>query len=131
MGRQAVEHHGIGASHIKKGLIDLVTLELLYPFLVLCLLAHGSPHIRVQDVGPFSRFHDVFFDSNGSTCQRGIFLGLFQDLRIRVVPLGACTDHVHPHLGAGIHQGMGHVVAITDKDKLAAFEDFLVLHDGK
>lgn len=46
-------------------------------------------------------------------------------------PLGACTDHVHPHLGAGIHQGMGHVVAITDKDKLAAFEDFLVLHDGK
>ena len=101
--------------------VDLVIVQGLQADLPFRFLPHGRPDIRVKNIGALYRFEDIFFNGNRTAGQRRIFLGLLCHHRIRLIALRAGADHVHSHFGTGIHQGMGHVIAVAHIYQLASF----------
>src|SRR2546425_10691041 len=64
MGRQAVHHDRVLLRVVDEGRVDLVEAEHLLAFLLLLLLAHRDPDIRVDDVGALHGPDRIVHDSD-------------------------------------------------------------------
>ena len=89
--------------------------------IALSLLAHTGPYISIEHIGTLSSLEKVLFHGNGAAGMGCILLCLSQNLRVRLIALGASAHHVHANLSAGIHQGVSHVIAVAYINQLTTF----------
>ena len=112
-GGQAVEelHVGVGGGFHQGG-VDLVGAQQGDAGVPdLFGLAHGDPHVGVQEVGSAHAGGGVVGDGDAGSAGLGQLVGLGDDLGRRLQLGRSHHAHVHAHQGAGDEQGVGHVVA--------------------
>ena len=125
--------HGLWACNIHQLLIDLIggqVVDALGPDLD--GLAHGDPHIGVEDIGTLGSLGGVLLKGQGGTGLGGNGLALCDQGGIRLILFGGAGGEVQTHLGTAHHQAVAHVVAgIAEVDEMDALQAAEVLPDGQ
>ncbi len=132
-GGQAVEENHVGilglADHLH---VDLVGLEEPDPLGELALLAHGNPHVGIDNISVADTLIDILGEFDGGPRLGGQFPHLTNELVGGEKLFGSHGHEVHAQLGTADHEGVAHVVpSIADVDKLHFPEGLVhVLLDG-
>ena len=106
-------------------------MQCLEANIALCFLAHAGPHIGVEHIGALSSLEKVLLHGDGAAGMGCILLCLSQNLRVRLIALGASAHHVHANLSAGIHQGVSHVIAVAYINQLTTLQYLHLFLDGE
>ena len=72
--RQAVHNDCFRSCRCQKFCVDLVRSEDFFASVVFLFLTHTCPSIGVKNVRTFNCFHSIFFNGDGATSMRSIFL---------------------------------------------------------
>ncbi len=122
VGGQAVHHDDIWISFRNQLVIDLVGREDAFAFGSFFFLSHAGPGIRVDNIGEADRFMRVPEEAQAGTAAAGDFQGGFNCCAGHVKVLGVRDAEIRAHLGANLHEGYSHIVAVTHIGHVDAFE---------
>ena len=78
-------------------------------------LTHGDPHVAIENVGVLDSFLRIVENAVLATVLLEAFLGFFHNLRGLFETVRAGEREVHAHLGGEGEEGVGNIVAVTDK----------------
>src|SRR5881296_3824877 len=122
MGRKAVHHDRVLLRVVEEGGVDLVQAEHLLALLLLFLLAHRNPDVRVDDVGALHGSDRIVDDSNrGSALFRDGACGA-EELGVGLVAARASRRHGHADDRRPEEQRIADVVPVPDIGQLQLLE---------
>ena len=111
--RQAVHKLDVrvagGLHHLRVDLIRLHQADALGPGFL--RLAHGDPHVGVEEIGPLHAFFHVVGEGDARARLFRNGAALLNQARLRPEGFRRNEADIHPHLGRTDHQGVAHVVA--------------------
>ena len=105
----------VSRSEFQEFVVDLERQEVTLLGGLFAFLAHGYPHVAVEDVGVLDGFLGVVEYTVLATVLLQAGLGFFYHLGGLFETLRAGEREVHAHLGGEGKEGIGNIVAVTDK----------------
>ena len=112
---QAVADLAVCRSKLQEFVVDLERQEVRLLGGLFTFLTHRDPHIAIENVGVLDGFLRIVEYAVLAAVLLETFLGFFHNLGGLFKALRAGEREVHAHLGGEREEGVGHVVAVTDK----------------
>ena len=113
--REAVAHLAVCRSELQEFVVNLERQEVALLRGLFAFLAHGDPHVTIEDVGVLDGFLRVVEHAVLAAVLLEAGGGFFHHALRLFKTLGAGEREVHAHLGGEGEEGVGHVVAVTDE----------------
>ena len=112
---EAVAHLAVGRSELQKFVVDLERQEVRLLGGFFAFLTHGNPHVAIKNVGILDGILRVVEHAVLAAALVHERLGFFHHLGGLFKALGAGKREVHADLRGEGEEGVGDVVAVTDK----------------
>src|SRR3989338_135381 len=123
-----MHYETLRSSKFSKSVVHLEGLDNLYSGLGLFLLPHANPYVRVNDIRILSGKFRVVREFYSTAGFRGKRFSYANYLSRRFISFRCSYLHIEPYLCRSEHQGIQHVIAVTDVGKgyaLKAAKPFL------